>query len=108
MDLNLFDEEIFQNEIKLYQSKALQYGIPLDSREMYTKLDWLVWTTIMTDDKEYFDMVIKSVYRMLNETCDRVPLTDWYYASNGRQCIFQNRSVLGGIFINLLQEEQSQ
>lgn len=102
LDLNLFDEEIFQNEIKLYQSKALQYGIPLDSREMYTKLDWLVWTTVMTDDKEYFDMVIKSVYRMLNETCDRVPFTDWYYASNGRQCIFQNRSVLGGIFINLL------
>ena len=107
LGLNLFDEKIYQNEITFYKSKALKYGVPLDSREMYTKLDWLVWTTVMTNDREYFDMVIKSAYKMLNETCDRVPLTDWYYASNGRQCIFQNRTVLGGIYINLLEKEQA-
>lgn len=105
LDLNLFDEAIYEKEIKLYLKKFNQYGVPLDNRKGYTKLDWLIWTTVLTNDKEYFDKVMDSVCDFLCNTSDRVPMSDWYNTETGRQCMFQNRSVVGGIFINLLQIE---
>lgn len=101
-DLKLFDNGIYENEIKTYSEKMNRYGVPLDSRSDYTKLDWMAWTTVLTDDADYRAAVYASIRRMIEETTDRVPITDWYYTSTARQRGFQNRSVLGGFFINLL------
>ena len=101
LDINIF-EGVCEKEVDLYMSKMKKYGVPLDSREDYTKIDWLFWTTVMTGNKEYRDAVIDAAYKYISETSDRVPISDWYYASNGRMIMFQNRSVLGGIYINLL------
>ena len=79
------------------------YGIPLDSREDYTKMDWLMWTTVMDDDQAYTDMVIDAIYKFIDETTDRAPMPDWYYTSVPRKATFQNRTVVGGLFINLIQ-----
>lgn len=105
LDLNLFDQTVFEREVALYSQKINRYGVPLDNRKAYTKLDWLVWTTVMTNNKEYFGKVMDCVYNMLCETSDRVPMNDWYDTETGGQCMFQNRSVVGGIFINLLQTD---
>ena len=99
---NVFSDEIKQNEIKLYKSKMNRYGVPLDSRSDYTKIDWLMWSTCIWKDKEYFEDVCQSMVNMINETLDRVPLTDWYYTSTADYRAFRNRTVVGGLFINLL------
>ncbi len=104
LNLGLFDGDIYEKEVKTYSEKMNRYGVPLDSRSDYTKLDWMAWTTVLTDDADYKAAVYASIRRMIEETADRVPITDWYYSSTARQCNFQNRSVLGGFFINLLAE----
>ena len=86
----------------MYKTKLNKYGVPLDSRAAYTKLDWLMWSTCISNDKEYFDAVCDSIVNMINETLDRVPLTDFYYTSTADYRAFRNRSVVGGLFINLL------
>ena len=43
-----------------------------------------------------------TIYDYINETSDRVPIADWYYTSTARQQMFQNRTVLGGLYIALL------
>lgn len=78
------------------------YGVPLDIRNDYTKTDWEMWTTVLTENTEYFETIVGAIHRMLCDTPDRVPFTDWYYSSDGRFRGFQNRTVLGGIFINLI------
>lgn len=102
LGFNLFDEKVFRDEVELYKEKVNTYGIPLDSRADYGKVDWMFWTTVMTDDKEYLNMITDAVYEYVNGTADRVPFSDWYYTSIGRMVEFQNRSVLGGIFINII------
>ena len=98
----LFSEEMKKNEISVYKSKLNRCGVPLDSRSDYTKIDWEMWSTRLCDDKEYFDMVCRSIVNMINETLDRVPMTDWYYTSTGAYRRFRARSVVGGLFINLI------
>ena len=102
LQLKLFSDEIKRNEVEYYMTKMNKYGVPLDSRKDYTKIDWLLWSANITDNMEYFDKVCQSIVDMINETEDRVPLTDWYYTSSARHVEFQNRSVVGGLFIKLL------
>ena len=99
---DLFSDEVKKQEIEVYKSKMNRYGVPLDSRSDYTKIDWLMWSTRIYDDKEYFGKVCESIVNMINETVDRVPLTDWYYTSTAAFHSFRNRTVVGGLFINLI------
>ncbi len=105
LGLHLFPVEIVRKEIAFYEKTQNQYGIPLDNRKDYTKLDWLVWTATLAPDKSDFEKLIAPAYRWLNETPTRVPLTDWYDTKTGKQQGFQARSVVGGIFIKMLSDQ---
>ena len=71
----------------------------------YTKLDWMLWTTVLTDDREYLNDILTAILNMCSDSVDRVPLTDWYFTNTARQRGFQARSVVGGFYINLLAEK---
>ena len=102
LGLNVFDEKIAETEVAFYKKKIGPNGIPLDSRCDYTKSDWQMWTTVLTGDKEYRDLVIHSMVHALSVMEQRVPFTDWYYTDPVKKCYFQNRSVQGGLFVCLL------
>lgn len=101
----LFDEEIVRREAAWYVSQGDRYGVPLDSREHYTKADWLVWAASLAENRDDFLRLIEPLWDFLNETRDRVPFSDWYDTRTARQMNFQHRSVVGGMFIKLLQEK---
>ncbi len=102
LNYNLFSDDVKEKEVKLYLSKFNKYGVPLDSRSDYTKMDWEMWSASLCDNKEYFEKICQAVINTINETDDRVPLSDWYYSSTARHIQFQNRTVVGGLFITLL------
>jgi len=104
LDLNLFPKEVAAKELAYYQLKQNRYGIPLDSRETYTKSDWLVWCASMSETQPQFEQMILPLWDFMNETSSRVPVTDWYDTITGKQLNFQNRSVVGGFFIPLLRK----
>jgi hypothetical protein len=102
LGLNLFPAKIWQTEIRFYESHLNSFGLPLDNRRDYTKLDWEVWTATLTDNREYFNKLIAPLQRFINESPSRVPLTDWYSTTDGKQSGFQARSVVGGVYIPFL------
>jgi hypothetical protein len=102
LGLNLFPPEVARKEIAFYKTKQNVYGLPLDNRAEYTKLDWLVWTATLADNMADFQALIAPTYKWMNETPTRVPLTDWYMTNDGKQRGFQARSVVGGVFIKML------
>lgn len=105
LDLGLFSDDFYKKEIALYKEKANRFGVPLDNRAMYTKIDWLAWTTVLTDDDAYTADIYARCADMVSTTRQRVPVTDWYFTDTADQRGFQNRSVLGGFYINLLKDE---
>jgi hypothetical protein len=102
LGLDLFPPAVARKELAFYIRKQNRYGLPLDSREAYTKLDWIVWTATLADSGEDFKALVAPVYRFVNESPSRVPLTDWYGTVDGKQSGFQARSVVGGVYIKLL------
>jgi hypothetical protein len=102
LGLNLFPAAVRQTELAFYQSHLNVYGLPLDNRADYTKLDWELWTATLAPDQTQFDALVNPIVKWMNETPSRVPLTDWYDTKTGKQNGFQARSVVGGIFIKAL------
>lgn len=105
LGLKLFPPEIARTEIAYYKRIQHKYGLPLDNRSDYTKLDWIVWTATMAGNRTDFEALVDPVYNFANESKTRVPLTDWYWTTAGTQRGFQARSVVGGVFIKLLEDE---
>jgi hypothetical protein len=102
LGLNLFPAEIARKEIAFYLTKQNAYGLRLDSRKTYTKNDWILWTATMAESKQDWDALVNPVYDFLNDTPDRVPMTDWYRTKEPKMVGFQARSVVGGVFLEML------
>lgn len=104
LGLKLFPPEVARREISYYKTKLNKFGLPLDLRRDYTKLDWELWTATLADNPQDFAALVSPIYRWVTESPDRVPLTDWYSTTDGKKQGFQARSVVGGIFVKLLAE----
>ena len=105
LKMDIFDPSIRETEIKYYLGKQNKYGLPLDNRQPYTKTDWIIWTATMAKDKPTFETFVKPVFRFMNETTDRVPMSDWTFTDRPKRAGFKARSVVGGYFIKMLEEK---
>jgi hypothetical protein len=102
LGLELFPAAAVRKEMDFYKTKQNAFGLPLDSRKDYTKLDWTLWTATLTQHPADFTALLDPVYRFLNETPNRVPMTDWYDTKTAKHVGFQARSVVGGVFLQML------
>lgn len=100
---NIFPSYVFESEVASNFRHFNPYGMPLDNRAKYTKADWIVWTATLSHDRETFERYIEPLWLAYHLTPDRVPMTDWYDTVTTMHHHFQHRSVIGGLFIKLLE-----
>lgn len=105
LGLNLFPAEVARKEMDFYLKTQNKYGLPLDNRKDYTKLDWITWTATLTQNRSDFEALIDPVYKFLNETPDRSPMSDWYETKTARKVGFTARPVVGAVFAQLLYDK---
>jgi hypothetical protein len=102
LGLNLFPAKVRETEIAFYLKHLNRFGLPLDNRATYTKLDWETWTATLASRPEDWNALMAPIDRWINDGPSRVPLTDWYDTITGKQEGFQARSVVGGVYIKAL------
>ena len=105
LGLNLFPASVAKKEMAYYRRIQNRYGLPLDSRKEYSKVDWILWTATLTRNQDDFRTLVEPVCRFLNETPDRVPMTDWYQTNSAKRVGFTARPVVGGVFMRMLYDD---
>ena len=106
LGLNLFPPEIARREAAYYRKIAKPYGVPLDSRHTFTKLDWSIWAAALSDNNDDFEALIDLVYRLLNEIQPRNPAADLYWTDRPEEAMMHGRPVVGGAFIRMLEDPE--
>ena len=62
-----------------------------------------MWTATLCSDKAEFESYVEPLWEAYNSMPTRVPMTDWYDTVTSAKVGFQHRSVIGGLFIKLME-----
>jgi hypothetical protein len=100
-------QHIYDLQSRFYPLVMQRYGLPLDSRHLYTKSDWQFFAAAVASPSTR-SQIITAVARWVNETNTDKPFTDLYetedeggYADKGDGGQFYARPVVGGHFAAL-------
>ena len=99
-------QRIYSMQSRWYHAVRQEYGLPLDSRHLYTKTDWEFFAMSVTSERTRAE-VLQSVARWVNETSTDRPFTDLHKTEDDGgwpQFRFFARPVIGGHFASLTLE----
>jgi Domain of unknown function (DUF1793) len=97
---------VYTNQSAYYAIVMQRYGLPLDSRHLYTKSDWEFEAAAVAEPKVRKE-ILDRVARWVNETSTDRPLTDLYETEGTGGfpgVLFTARPVVGGHFAFLALE----
>jgi len=86
-----------------------QYGLPLNSRALYTKDDWMTFLaatyytdTVPAQPSAFSNALFTGLFNWANATAVREPLSDWTYTNNLKPAGFRARPVYGAMYAPVL------
>ncbi|KAB8257047.1 hypothetical protein BDV32DRAFT_128063 [Aspergillus pseudonomiae] len=91
---------IYQKQSIWYHYVRQKYGLPLDSRHLYTKTDWEFFSMAVASE-DVRSEILESVARWVNETVTDLPFTDLHNTEGRGEFPGPNffaRPVIGGHF----------
>ena len=103
MNITPEEAQAAHNDIQDASTKARKVA---NTWAYYMLLWGVIWTACLAEKDEDFRKIVSPAYHWMNATPTRVPLTDWYETTDGKQVGFQARSVVGGLFIPLLRDAE--
>ncbi|KAH9841230.1 DUF1793-domain-containing protein [Teratosphaeria destructans] len=103
LGLELVPQSVYDMQSKFYPTVFNDYGVPLDTRHTYTKVDWQSFCASIasTSTNQQFTSVIA---KWLNQTPTNLAFTDLYDTISGNYpsgITFIDRPVVGGTFAAL-------
>ena len=107
LQLGLYTQELKEKETDKYIKEANRFGVPLAETVSFTKSDWTIWCSALTECSEKRTKLIQTVDEFLKNTKSHVPFGDWYETVDGKINFFRNRTVQGAMFFLLLKKNQS-
>jgi len=102
LGLNVFNDSIVANEMRLYLSKLNRYGVPLLSGVTYNKSDWELWSASITFNKNDFIALMHGEWNYTNENGQMCcGICDWHGTTGFDENEFGARGVSGGYFMRI-------
>ncbi|KAK0727236.1 hypothetical protein B0T26DRAFT_671930 [Lasiosphaeria miniovina] len=99
-------DKVYQMQSDWYHAVLQNYGLPLDSRHLYTKSDWEFFAAAVTSKKTRTE-ILGTIAKWVNETATDRPLSDLYETEGDGGfpgIYFMARPVVGGHFAFLALE----
>ncbi len=103
LGINLFPTSLAAEEVAYYKTVLGPYGLPVESTTTSGKADWSTWTAALSTNLSDFETLVTPVYNLINTTTYRYPFQDLYNVDNNTSGGFDARSVVGGLFIQMLE-----
>ncbi|KAG5917339.1 hypothetical protein E4U42_007270 [Claviceps africana] len=100
LGLNFIPKEIYDMQSDFYLKTQKKYGVILDTRNVWTKIDWEMFAAAVAKPATR-SMFISKIARWINETPTWRALTDLYDVNTGafpKDIQFTARPVMGGLF----------
>ncbi|KAG9237226.1 hypothetical protein BJ875DRAFT_540678 [Amylocarpus encephaloides] len=82
LSLNLIPQRIYDMQSAFYPTIAQTYGVPLDTRNFYTKTDWQIWAAAVSSPSTR-SLFISKLATWIRETSTNRALTDLYHTQTG-------------------------
>ncbi|PLB33282.1 glutaminase GtaA [Aspergillus candidus] len=103
LDLNLVPQSVYDMQSAFYPTIQEEFGVPLDTRHVYTKGDWELFTAAVAS-AETRDMFLEHMAHWIDVTSTNHALTDLYDTKTGGypRNKFIARPVMGGAFALLI------
>jgi hypothetical protein len=101
---NLFPTYVAAEEVSYYKTVISPYGLPVESTTTVSKADWTTWTASLATNLTDFETLIAPLYNYVQNSTDRVPFQDGYYVNDLGGNLFHARSVIGGLFIRMMED----
>ncbi len=102
LGLGVFPPDVAEKEIAYYKSTLQPYGAPLDSRTKIAETPWTYWAAAMASNESDFAALTDPLYRYMNTTTTRDPLSDSYDSNDPHSGGMHARPVVGGVFARML------
>lgn len=100
LGLNFIPQSVYDQQSDFYLTKKSAYGVILDTRNVWTKLDWELFAAAVAKP-ETREFLISAVAKWISETPTWRAYTDLYDANTGGYpsgIQFTARPVIGGSF----------
>ncbi|CCG84065.1 protein of unknown function [Taphrina deformans PYCC 5710] len=106
LNLQTFPDIVYETQDAWYTKVLAPYGLPLDSRHLYTKSDWEMFIASFSSPALY-PALYHRLAAWINDTTTRRPLIDLYDTVTGTNAVnmFTNRPVVGGHFAHLFMDK---
>ncbi|EKG11503.1 Six-hairpin glycosidase-like protein [Macrophomina phaseolina MS6] len=104
LSLDLVPQEIYDQQSAFYPTVESRFGVPLDTRNTYTKTDWEMFVAAIAST-ETRDMFHSDIADWISQTPTNRAFTDLYETETGDYpsgITFVARPVMGGTFALLL------
>eukprot|EP01061_Rhynchopus_euleeides_P014585 TRINITY_DN25229_c0_g1_i1.p1 TRINITY_DN25229_c0_g1~~TRINITY_DN25229_c0_g1_i1.p1 ORF type:complete len:695 (+),score=186.55 TRINITY_DN25229_c0_g1_i1:43-2085(+) len=101
LGLSTIPQSVVTKEWAHYELMQNDYGIPLDDRASFTKVDWSFWCGAFGTQAQFLK-VVELNYKWLVASPQRVPWSDWVQTENTGVAGFRARPVIGGIWSKML------
>jgi hypothetical protein len=99
LNLSVIPDSLYEMQSSFYPTLAHRYGVPLDSRQLWTKSDWEMWAAA-TSSPETRKLFVNSLAKWVNETGTYTAFCDHFMTDSGgcTDYPFTARPVVGGHF----------
>jgi Domain of unknown function (DUF1793) len=100
LGLNFVPKEVYDMQSKFYPTIAQEFGVPLDTRNNWTKSDWEMFAAAVAS-KDTQSLMIKALANWINVTPTHRAMTDLFMVDTGDypgNLQFTARPVMGGTF----------